>query len=180
MELSHTTSNNDNILRTINIQKILFDKEQFIPLLSIADPSVNMIQSYLFKGELYVLFSNGQAISAAVIISVGDKEFELKNLSSLYNRQKKGYGSILLTKILELYNNADKIWVGTGSPGINKEEFYQISFYKRFGFEYVYTIKDFFKNNYLEPIYEYNGLQCIDMVYLSYTPSHHNKKSDKP
>ena len=144
MELSHTTSNNDNILRTINIQKILFDKEQFIPLLSIADPSVNMIQSYLF------------------------------------NRQKKGYGSILLTKILELYNNADKIWVGTGSPGINKEEFYQISFYKRFGFEYVYTIKDFFKNNYLEPIYEYNGLQCIDMVYLSYTPSHHNKKSDKP
>ena len=117
MEPSHTTSNNDNILRTINIQKILFDKEQFIPLLSIADPSVNMIQSYLFKGELYVLSSNGQAISAAVIISVGDKEFELKNLSTLYNQQKKGYGSILLTKILELYSNADKIWVGTGSPG---------------------------------------------------------------
>ena len=61
-----------------------------------------MIQSYLFKGELYVLSSNGQAISAAVIISVGDKEFELKNLSTLYNQQKKGYGSILLTKILEL------------------------------------------------------------------------------
>ena len=180
MELSHTTSNNDNILRTINIQKILFDKEQFIPLLSIADPSVNMIQSYLFKGELYVLFSNGQAISAAVIISVGDKEFELKKKKKIDKKKKKGYGSILLTKILELYNNADKIWVGTGSPGINKEEFYQISFYKRFGFEYVYTIKDFFKNNYLEPIYEYNGLQCIDMVYLSYTPSHHNKKSDKP
>lgn len=158
-----------------NIRKIISGKENFLPLLTVADPSIDMIRKYLSDGELYILFSGHRAISAAIISATGNNEFELKNLSTLPEEQKKGYGTILLKKVLELYSDADKIWVGTGSPA-NGTEFYQRFFYQKLGFDYSHTIRNFFIDNYPDPIYEYNGLQCIDMIYLFYTPSKAKKK----
>ena len=39
------------------------------------------------------------------------------------------------------------------------------SFYERFGFVPSHIVKNFFTDNYPEPIFE-DGSQCIDMVYL--------------
>jgi hypothetical protein len=41
----------------------------------------------------------------------------------------------------------------------------QIRFYTRCGFQYDHTIKDFFIDNYKEPVYD-SGVQCVDMVIL--------------
>jgi hypothetical protein len=40
-----------------------------------------------------------------------------------------------------------------------------ISFYKKFGFVYSHTVKDFFVDNYDHEIVE-NGKQLRDMIYL--------------
>ena len=41
-----------------------------------------------------------------------------------------------------------------------------VPFYEKFGFSPVYTVKDFFLDNYEAPIIE-NGIQLTDMIYLA-------------
>ncbi|WP_330383747.1 hypothetical protein [Clostridioides difficile] len=49
--------------------------------------------------------------------------------------------------------------VGTSESGV--------PFYEKFGFVYSHKIKNFFVDNYPEPIFE-GELQCVGMLYLSY------------
>ena len=143
------------------------NKEDYLNLLLIADPSVDMIQHYLGRGHLYIM--QLEEIPVCVTVVVSDKETaEIKNLATHPDYLRRGYASRMMSFIVEHYRETPNIIVGTGSTGIPGKEFYQLDFYRKCGFVESHIIKNFFVDNYPEPIFEDNGEQCIDMIYLRY------------
>ena len=73
----------------------------------------------------------------------------------------------LMTQVLQIEKNDRVLEVGTGSFG------YQLSWYQRAGFRVFAIERDFFLENYPEPIYEC-GIQLKDMLRLAleYEPQH--------
>lgn len=63
----------------IVIEEITENKEAFIELLLIADPSVDMITKYLSKGHLFTMQVKKEVVCAVVVVSDGITA-EIKNL----------------------------------------------------------------------------------------------------
>ena len=135
--------------------KIDNNKKDYITILLLADPCTQMIERYLYDGELYI-YKDGEVTAAtAVIYSLTDGLCELKNIAVIEELQGKGIGSSFMKQLM---NEASKrftyMLVGTSAP--------TEGFYKSLGFEYSHTIPNFFIDNYPEPIYE-GDIQCVDM-----------------
>lgn len=134
------------------------DKGRYLPLLLEADPSQDMIARYLEDGILYVLEEDGRLEAAAVVLPLGEGKCELKNIAVAPQFQGKGLGSRLLEHVFaDLKGRYEEMLVGTTTP--------VLPFYHRHGFVDSHVVKNFFTDNYPEPIYE-NGVQCVDMLYL--------------
>lgn len=148
-------------LAPMEIRKISAGKGAYLPLLLEADPSEAMIGRYLDTGELYVLLIDGQPVCVAVVDQKSDGVCELCNLATSPAQRDKGYATKLVNHLLKLYQpRCRRMEVGT-SPA-------NIPFYERFGFRPAYVRKDFFTENYPEPIDE-NGMILADMTVLSRT-----------
>ena len=146
-------------LAPIEVRKIAYGKEAYLPLLLEADPCEDMIHKYLDSGEMYVLMTNGQAVAVAIVGMTSDEECELFNLATAPDQRGKGYGSHLVRHLLKLYQpRCKKMRVGT-SPAM-------VPFYRRFGFEECGVRKGFFSDNDPEPIEE-DGRILTDMLLLS-------------
>lgn len=134
------------------------DKRRYLPLLLEADPSQDMIARYLEDGILYILEEDGRLAAAAVVLPLGEGKCELKNIAVVPPLQGKGLGSRLLEHVFdELKGQFEEMLVGTTTP--------VLPFYHSHGFVDSHVLKNFFTDNYLEPIFE-NGVQCVDMLYL--------------
>ncbi len=72
---------------------------------------------------------------------------EIKNLATYEKYHGKGYGTHVLKYIIEEYKNKCK----------------RLSYYKKFGFVYSHTIKNFFVDNYDREMFE-DGKQLVDMM----------------
>lgn len=139
--------------------KIDKSKKQFLPLLLLADEQENMIDRYMENGIMYVLNDNG--IKAECVISdEGNGILEIKNLATVPEHQRKGYGKALIDFIVTKYKGQYSVLqVGTGdSPAT-------IPFYEKCGFIRTHRVKKFFTDHYDHPIFEC-GVQLIDMIYL--------------
>lgn len=135
------------------------DKKIYIELLLLADEEEKMIDKYLDKGQMFVLDDEGIK-AECVVTQEGDNIIEIKNIAVYPKYQKKGYGKKLIEFVENKYkNDFDIIRVGTGDSKLT------IPFYENCGFKRSYCIKDFFVNNYENPIYE-DGIRLKDMVYL--------------
>lgn len=152
-----------NRSETIFLRKQETDKKQYLGLLLLGDEQESMIDRYLERGEMFVMFAadTSNPIGVAVITDEGNGVCELKNIAIAPMYQRKGYGK----KILKfLYNNYkglhQTMMVGTG----NSEQ--TTLFYRSCGFKYSHTIRDFFIVNYDHPIIE-EGKQLRDMIYFS-------------
>lgn len=143
----------------MEIREIKEDKKIYIELLLLADEEEKMIDKYLDKGQMFVLDDEGMK-AECVVTQEGDNIIEIKNIAAYPKYQKKGYGKKLIEFIETKYkNDFDIIRVGTGDSKLT------IPFYENCGFKRSYCIKDFFVNNYENPIYE-DGIRLKDMVYL--------------
>ncbi len=144
--------------KKMNIYKIEDNKKQYIDLLLLGDEQESMIDRYIEKGEMFVL--NDEGIKAqCVVVRLSGGVYELKNISVLPEFQKKGYAKALIEFLFEHYSDCMTLYAGTGdSPQT-------LGFYKKCGFEYSHTVKNFFTDNYDHPIFE-NGKQLVDMIYL--------------
>lgn len=112
----------------ISIREIKENKEYYLNLLLIADPSVDMIRHYLDRGHLYIM--QLEEIPVCVTVVVSDKETaEIKNLATHPDYLRRGYASRMMSFIVEHYRKIPNIIVGTGSTGIPEKEFYQLDFY---------------------------------------------------
>ncbi len=149
-----------------DIREIRKDRESFLPMLLLADPSPEMVKLYLEKSFLFVGFENHMAVCCAAVLPLDGHTAEIKNLAVAPAFRQRGWAGEMLRFIEIRFRNLDTLILGTGTPGEGEPPFWQAEFYMRHGFRPYRQIKGFFTDHYPEPIYEDDGRICRDMVYL--------------
>lgn len=143
----------------MQIIEIKENKKQYLTLLLLADEQEDMIDRYIKKGTMYVLDDNGIKCEC-VVTDEGNGILEIKNIATVPEYQKKGYGKAMIDFLIQKYKDQYQILqAGTGDSPLT------IPFYEKCGFVRSRCIKNFFLNHYNHPIYEC-GVQLTDMVYL--------------
>lgn len=143
----------------MEITEVNENKKQFLSLLLLADEQENMIDRYIEKGIMYVLNDNGIK-AECVVTDEGNNILEIKNIATVPEHQGKGYGKALIDFLAVKYKEKYSILqVGTGDSPLT------VPFYEKCGFIRTHSVKNFFTDNYKNPIYEC-GVQLIDMIYL--------------
>ena len=142
------------------IRKISENKKAYLDLLLLADEQENMIDKYLYRGEMFVLDDEGVK-AECVVTKEYTGVYELKNIVVMPEYHRKGYGKKLIAFLFSHYTDCKTMFVGTGDcPSA-------LTFYQKCGFVESHRIKNFFTNNYEHPMFE-DGIQLIDMVYLKW------------
>ncbi len=135
------------------------DKRNYFDLLLSADEQPSMIEKYLGRGTMYAL-EDGGVKAVCVVTDEGEGTLEIKNIAVREGFRKKGYGRAFINFLQEEYRGKFSILqAGTGDSPLT------VPFYLSCGFERTHTVKDFFTQNYAEPIYE-GGVLLTDMVYF--------------
>lgn len=145
----------------MKIEKITSDKKRFLELLLLADEQESMIDRYLERGELFVMYEPEDKVACvAVVTNEGNDVCELKNIAVDPSHQRKGLGRKMIEFLCQHYSGKyNTMLVGTGDSQQT------LSFYKSCGFNFSYTIPDFFTRNYDHPIVE-DGKILTDMIYF--------------
>lgn len=135
------------------------DKTKYMDLLLIADEQVDMIEKYLYRGEMFALCDDD--VKALCIVTQEESGvYEIKNIVTVPEYQRNGYGQRLISFIAEYYKNSgNELYVGTGDCPST------LHFYEKCGFKKSHIVKNFFIDNYDHPMYE-DGQQLVDMIYL--------------
>ena len=146
----------------MEIKKVISDKKEFLELLLLADEQESMVDRYLERGDMFVLYDNGLK-AACVVTREGEGIYEIKNIATVPFFQRQGYGKRLIEFLFEHYlDKCTEMLVGTGDVSST------ISFYEHCGFTISHRVENFFTDNYDHPIYE-EGKLLTDMVYLKST-----------
>ncbi len=131
-------------------------------LLQLADPSEKL--AYLEQGHVYVATDEGDAVPIAVyvLLELGEGVAEIKNIAVSQHRQGQGIGKKMLDHAAQTAKQmgCQSLLIGTGNSSLG-----QLGLYQKMGFELDSIKKDYFLQNYAEPIIE-NGIQCKHMVML--------------
>jgi GNAT superfamily N-acetyltransferase len=143
----------------MDIIEITENKKAYLSLLLLADEQEDMIDRYLDSGRMFILDDNGVK-AECVITDEGDGLLEIKNIATVPEYHRKGYGKALIDFIVQNFKGQYALLqVGTGDSPLT------IPFYEKCGFVRSHVLPNFFTDNYNHPIFE-NGVQLVDMVYL--------------
>jgi ribosomal protein S18 acetylase RimI-like enzyme len=143
----------------MKVKIIKENKKDFLDLLLLADEQENMIDKYLQRGTMFAIYDNDLK-GICVVTKESDRIYEIKNIATYEEVHGHGYGKKLVEHVFEYFkNDCDTMYVGTGDSPLT------ISFYKKCGFIESHRVKNFFIDNYDDPIFDC-GKQLIDMVYL--------------
>ena len=143
----------------MTITQIKENKKKYLDLLLLADEQEDMVDRYLEKGTMYVLEDDGVKCQC-VVTDEGNGVLEIKNIATMPDAQRKGYGKALIDFLIRKYTGQYSVLqVGTGDSPMT------IPFYENCGFTRSYIVPNFFIDNYDHPIYEC-GVQLTDMIYL--------------
>ena len=142
------------------------DLNEEIPyeLLLLADPSKKLIDEYLDRSDVFTARQNGETIGVIVLFPITTETIEIKNVAVKPGMQGQGIGSYLIENVIKFATDLNKyksICIGTANSSIG-----QLYLYQKLGFEISEIKRDFFTNNYTEPIYE-NGIQAKHLVVLT-------------
>ncbi len=145
-----------------SIRKLKETEEAPYQLLLLADETKEAIDKYIFDSEIFVLEENNQLIALYALKAINLTQIEIKNIAVQTDFQGKGIGSFLLKDAFERAKELgfQSLLIGTGDASLK-----QLALYQRVGFKKHDVIKDFFIDNYPEPIFE-NGIQLKDMIVL--------------
>lgn len=146
----------------IHISKLNSNKNAPMDLLLLADPSEELVRSYLQKGTCYTAELKGETVGVVLIMEIEPHTIEVMNLAVKEELHNKGIGKQLLLYAIEEIKKGDTktIEIGTGNPGV-----VQMLLYQKCGFRIVAIDFDFFRRTHSEPIYE-NGIECRDMIRM--------------
>lgn len=147
----------------INIRKLHPEEQAPMALLLLADPSEQLVQEYVQRGQCFIAEKEERVVGVYVLLPTRPGTVELVNLAVQENLQGQGLGKKLVLHAIEQAKGLgyQTIEVGTGSTGVA-----QLALYQKCGFRMVGIDRDFFIRHYTEEIYE-NGIQLRDMVRLS-------------
>ena len=145
----------------MDIKRITGNKKAYLDLLLLGDEQESMIDRYLARGELFVLYDGALPVTICVVTDEGGGEFEIKNLATRASHQNRGHAGRIIEHVCShcKAQGGTAVTLGTGEePGI-------VAFYEHRGFRYSHRIENFFTDNYDAPIIE-NGVLLTDMVYF--------------
>ncbi|WP_121610763.1 GNAT family N-acetyltransferase [Mesobacillus foraminis] len=147
----------------MDIRLLHKDENPPMDLLLLADPSRNIVEEYLKRGECFIAESDNQVIGVYVLLPTRPETVELVNVAVSEKHHGRGIGKLLVTNAIEAAKEKGykTIEIGTGNSSIG-----QIALYQKCGFRITCIDIDFFIRHYQEEIFE-NGIQCRDMVRLS-------------
>lgn len=130
-------------------------------LLTLADPSLRQIETYLAGSTIFVANEDESPVAVAVLKHTNG-DAELWNLAVAEHRQRCGLGRELLAHVIQWARNsgAHRLVVGTGNSS-----FGAMAFYQKNGFRMQDVVRDFFLG-YEPPIVE-DGIRCRDMILFS-------------
>lgn len=144
----------------MEIRQIILHKKRFLYLLLMADEQESMIDRYLERGEMFVMYMDNAPVAVSVVADEGCGVVELKNLAVAPAHRRKGYGTRLVQFLFAHYaGRFSTMTVGTGDSPLT------LPFYLSLGFTPSHRVPNFFTTHYNHPIFE-AGRQLIDMVYL--------------
>jgi ribosomal protein S18 acetylase RimI-like enzyme len=148
------------------IRKIIsrMEQEWYMPMLMKANPSKDLVEKDLARGELYVLEDGGTAVSCAIVGPLNLLSCELLNLSTRDGYERLGYATVLLHYLFAIYRDLYKSMV-VGTADLS---FIALSLYESQGFRRIRVIENYFIDNYPDAVYE-DGHLCKDMVVLEKT-----------
>ncbi|WP_026581169.1 GNAT family N-acetyltransferase [Bacillus sp. J33] len=140
-------------------------KKEFSPkeLLLLADPSIELIEEYLVRGETYICEEDGQIMAVCVLLSTRPCTCEIVNIAVADSCQGRGIGRKLIEHSIQMarLHGYRTIEIGTGNSSIG-----QLALYQKCGFRITGVDRDYFVRHYERDIFE-NGIQCKDMIRLS-------------
>lgn len=156
MSLNSVEKDNSKIRLLNKGEKIPYD------LLLLADETVDAINKYIFNSELYILEQEEKIIAIYVLQPLSADEIEIKNIAVFEEYQGQGIGKILLEDAEKRTRERGfrKLLIGTADIATK-----QLYLYQKAGFEIFELKKNFFVDNYPDPIYE-NGTRLKDMILL--------------
>ena len=141
------------------IKQFTGEKRELMPLMLEADPEEQAIGKYLDECSVYVVIESGRVVSEIALYPREDGHIEIKNIATAPDQRGLGHAGKLIEYAKKLCSRDYKrMYVGTSDE--------MIPYYERFGFIRDYIAKDFFVDNYVEPVVE-NGRVLRDMQYLS-------------
>jgi aminoglycoside 6'-N-acetyltransferase I len=151
------------ILKDIKVRKILDNEDIPYGLLLDADPSLEVVSTYLKLSEIYVALLENKIIGTFVLYPVNQETLEIKNIAVDEKLQRKGIGKMLLSKATEIAiaKGARKIDIATSNAS-----FVPLYLYQKVGFDIDLIKKNFITENYPEPLFD-NGIQCRHMIVLT-------------
>lgn len=137
-------------------------------LLLLADETKEAIDAYIKDSEIFVLeienkiSKENKIIGIYVLQIIDENNIEIKNITVDEKFQGQGIGTFLLkdAEVRSRKKGFKTIIIGTADAGIK-----QLYLYQKVGFEIFEVNKNFFIDNYPEPIYE-NGVLLKDRVML--------------
>ncbi|VDH00464.1 Uncharacterized N-acetyltransferase YvbK [Lysinibacillus sphaericus] len=147
----------------MKIRKLKANEKSPIDLLLLADPSIDMIEEYVEKGDCFVAESEQRIIGAYVLLQTNSGNVELMNVAVAEDLQRRGIGKKLVLNAIQVAENQGyaTLHVATGNSSIG-----QLALYQKCGFRIVGVESDHFIIHYPDAIFE-NGIQCRDRILLT-------------
>lgn len=146
----------------IHISTLTPDRAAPMELLLLADPSEELVNSYLAQGTCFIAECDGHTVGVALMMETKPGTIEIMNIAVRPELHNQGIGKKLLLHVIDEIKKGDTktIEIGTGNPGV-----VQMLLYQKCGFRIVGVDFDFFRRTHPEPIYE-NGIECRDMIRM--------------
>lgn len=152
-------------IKNENITFAKLDENDKIPydLLLLADPSKDLVDKYLKRSNVFIVRQNDETIGVIVLFPLTADTVEIKNVAVKPEFQGQGIGSYLIENVVQVasLDRQKSICIGTANSSVG-----QLYLYQKLGFEITEIKRDFFTDNYDEPIYE-NGIQAKHMLFLT-------------
>lgn len=147
----------------VDIRKLSESEKPPMNLLLLADPSREVVEEYVNRGECFIAEIEQHTIGVYVLLPTRPGTVELVNVAVVEGQHSRGIGKQLVLDAIKVAKTKGykTIEIGTGNSSIG-----QLALYQKCGFRINGVDMDFFIRNYSERIFE-NGIQCRDMVRLS-------------
>ena len=131
-------------------------------LLLLADEEMQAIEQYILQSDIYVVDMDGEVIGVCVLYPLNKHTVEIKAIAVDERFQNQGIGKGMLkdAELQARMSGCQELVIGT--PATAKK---QLSIYQKAGFVEFDIRKDFFIQNYAQPIFE-DGVQLRDMAVL--------------
>lgn len=99
----------------MKVEQVFSDRKRFLDLLLLADEQEDMIDRYLERGDMFALYDEDKLRAVCVVTNEGKGIYELKNIATCPDSQRKGYGKSLIEYLFHHYSDRCSVmFVGTG------------------------------------------------------------------